>query len=619
MAVDKVQTKEFQTEVKQLLDIVIHSLYTEKEIFIRELISNASDALEKYRYHSMSGDEVLKDDKPLQVTISCNLKENTFTISDNGIGMTKEEIVENLGTIAHSGSKAFLSKLKKENKETELIGQFGVGFYSAFMVAENVTVLTKSAYKGKPGVKWFSDGSETYEITSQNDLPRGTKIIVKLRDDMKEYAEVERVKALIKQHSNFISFPIMLNGDRINTIEALWTKGKNEVTDDEYNEFYKFIGNAFDEPLLRLHFNADAPIDIKTILFVPKHNVEKMGFNRQESGISLYCKKILIEKHSKLIVPEWLRFLKGVVDSEDLPLNISREAWQDKSLIKKISKVVTKRFIKFLSETAKSDNEKYNEFFNEFGVYIKEGVTSDFEYKNELSELLRFESSKTEPGKTISLNEYVERMGDGQEKIYFINGANREAIESGPYLDIFKKKDIEVIYTFEVIDDYVLVNLGEYKGKKLVSSDSANLDIEMDENSENALSGTKLDEFCNWFKEETKNDVADVKPSKRLVDNPAIIVTPENGMSSSMQRVFMAMNRDMPSLPSDKILEINPAHDLMIKLSELKKRDSDLAKEMAHQIVDNAKLTAGLMVNTRDMVDRVYKIMQNLSEKSKEE
>jgi molecular chaperone HtpG len=355
----KAETKEFQAEVKKLLDIVIHSLYTERDIFVRELVSNAADALEKFRHQSLSEEEVFDSHVPLEISIDVDNENHTLTITDTGIGMTLEELEANLGTIAHSGSNTFLSELAEAaKKDVSLIGQFGVGFYSAFMAGKKVRVLSRSYVPDAEGYEWSSDGSGSYTLTPEEGLRRGTKIIVELKDDAHEFAEEEKIKQIIKQYSNFVPFPIKVKGETVNTVQALWTRNKNEIKEEEYTEFYKFIGNAFDDPRFRLHFTADAPLAINALLFVPKENIERLGFGRMKSGVNLYCQKVLIEQHSENILPEWLRFLKGVVDSEDLPLNISRQALQDSALVAKLKQVLTKRFLKFLGEQAKDDAEK---------------------------------------------------------------------------------------------------------------------------------------------------------------------------------------------------------------------------------------------------------------------
>jgi HSP90 family molecular chaperone len=619
------ETKEFQAEVKKLLDIVIHSLYTERDIFVRELISNAADALEKFRHQSLTAEKVFDSHVPLEISIDVDDKNHTLTITDTGIGMTREELEANLGTIAHSGSATFLADLAEAaQKDVTLIGQFGVGFYSAFMAGRKVRVLSRSYIPDTEGHEWSSDGSGSYTLTPEKGLRRGTKMVIELKDDAHEFANENKIKQIIKQYSNFVPFPIKIRGEKVNTVQALWTRNKSEIKEEEYTEFYKFIGNAFDEPLFRLHFTADAPLAINALLFVPRENIERLGFGRMKSGVNLYCQKVLIEQHSDNILPEWLRFLKGVVDSEDLPLNISRQALQDSALVAKLKQVLTKRFLKFLGEQAKEDTGKFNEFFGEFGIYLKEGVTMDYAYREEIAKLLRFESSISEPGKMISLSDYVERMAEGQEEIYYINSPSRAAAESGPYVETFKKRDIEIIYTLEPIDDFVMSHLGEFEGKKLVSADRADLDLSSikileeagEKQGESALEPEVAKSLTGWIKESLGSRVKEVIVSKRLVDSPAIIVNPNGFMTSTMERVMQAarLEKGEPLQETgSKNLEINPSHPLMRQLSLLRGTDEAFARDVIEQVFDNALIQAGLMVDPRKMVERNYKILERVT------
>jgi molecular chaperone HtpG len=618
----KTETREFQAEVKKLLDIVIHSLYTERDIFVRELVSNAADALEKFRHQSLMEENVFDSHVELEITIDVDDKAHTMTITDTGIGMTREELEHNLGTIAHSGSNTFLAELAEAaKKDVSLIGQFGVGFYSAFMAAQKVTVQSRSYLADAEGYEWSSDGAGSYTLAPAEGIRRGTRIIISLKDDAHEFANEETIKRIIKQYSNFVSFPIKVKGETVNTVQALWSRSKNDISDEEYNEFYKFIGNAFDDPSCRLHFSADAPLAINALLFVPKENLEQLGFGRMKPGVNLYCQKVLIEQHSENILPEWLRFLKGVVDSEDLPLNISRQALQDSALVAKLKQVLTKRFLKFLGEQAKNDPDTYNGFWKNFGLYLKEGATIDFTYRDEIAKLLRFESSRTETGQSISLAEYVERMAEGQKDIYYINGPNRAAAESGPYVEMFKKRDIEIIYTLEPIDDFVMSHLGEFDGKKLVSADRGDLDLsdvkgadeEKKQEGEEELETEVVKSLTSWIKEVLGDRVKEVIASKRLVDSPAIIVNPDGYMTSTMERVMQAAQMEKGEQLQDlgnKNLEINGAHPLIKQLSMLRGTDEEFAKSVIEQIFDNALIQAGLIVDPRKMVERSYHILE---------
>ena len=610
-------THEFQAETRKLLDIVINSLYTERDVFVRELISNAADALEKFRHESLTAGEVFDTHMPLEINIALDEKEHLFTISDTGIGMNRAELEHNLGTIAHSGSNTFLSQLAEAaKKDVNLIGQFGVGFYSAFMAGKKVRVQSRS-WDGGEGHEWASDGMGSFTISECPGLHRGTKIIIELKDDAHGYAEKWKIESIIKQYSAFVSFPIKLDGETVNTVQAIWTKNKSEISDQEYNDFFKFIAAAGDEPLYRLHFSADAPLAINALLFVPKENFEVFGFGRMEPGVNLYCQRVLIDQHSKNILPEWLRFLKGVVDSDDLPLNISRQALQDNALVNKIKKVVTKRFLKFLDEEAGRDEENYLKFFSAFGYFLKEGATSEYEFQKELAKLMRFESSKGEAAKPISLTDYLGRMQPDQDSIYYINGPSRAAIEAGPYVEMFKKKGIEILYTLEPIDDFVLSHLREFEGKKLVSADRADLDMPKSEADASDDQADKLDDDATgalvaWLKETLKEQVGDVTVSKRLVDAPAMIVNPDGYMTGAMERV-LAASRQEKGLglggPGKKNLEINAKNALIKQLSSLREKDAELAVEIARQILDNAMIQAGLIIDPLAMVERNYKIL----------
>jgi HSP90 family molecular chaperone len=612
-------TFEFQAETKKLLDIVINSLYTERDVFVRELISNGADALEKYRHESLTAENPFDEHVPLEISIDLDEDKKQVTIIDTGIGMTRDELASNLGTIAHSGSNSFLAELAEAaRKDVSLIGQFGVGFYSAFMAGASVRVQSRS-WDGSDGNEWVSDGTGSYTISECPGLHRGTKVVIELKEDAHDYAQKWKVEAIIKQYSSFVPFPIKLDGEVVNTVQALWTRNRSEIKDEEYTEFYKFIGNATDDPMFRLHFSADAPLAINALLFVPQENFESMGFGRVLPGVNLYCQRILIDQHSENILPEWLRFLKGVVDSEDLPLNISRQALQDNALVAKLRKVITKRFLKFLDEEAKKDEEAYLHFWKTFGIYLKEGLTSDYEFQKELGKLVRFESSKSKNGTPIGLADYILRMSPDQQEIYYINGPNRAAIEAGPYTEMFRKNDVEILYTLEPIDDFVLSHLGEFDGKKLVSADRADLSLKEEQSSadgDSAIKSETLDEktveaLISWMKKTLENKVADVSISKRLVDAPAMIVNPDGYMTSSMERVMAASRSEKGIMGevSKKNLEINSSSELIGKLAGLMVSDESFAAEVALQIYDNAMIQAGLTVDPLEMVERNYRIL----------
>ncbi|QYM80452.1 molecular chaperone HtpG [Horticoccus luteus] len=607
------QKFEFQAEIKQLLDIVIHSLYTEKEIFIRELVSNASDALEKLRHLQLTEKEIYDDKLELEINVTTDDKAKTITLQDFGVGMTRAELIENLGTIAHSGSKAFLKALGEGGqKNTNLIGQFGVGFYSAFMVAKSVKVYSHSWRLNEPGHVWTSDGSGSYEVEPSEGERRGTKIVIELKDDCGDFAEDWKVKEILERYSAFVSFPINLNGKRVNTIQALWLRNKKEIKDEEYTAFYKFQTHAAEEPRLRLHFSADAPLSINALVFVPKENTEKLGFARLEPAVALYCRKVLIDARPKDLLPEWLRFLKGVVDSEDIPLNISRETMQDKALIDKLNKVITKRFIKFLDEEAQNHPEAFNEFYGEFGIFLKEGAALDFAHKDQLVKLLRFESSLTEKGKTTTLADYVSRMPAEQKDIFYLIGPNRAAIESGPYLEAFKARNLEVLFCYESVDEYVMNNVREFDGKKLTAADHADVKLSDLPQPEGALSEDDVKALTKWMQETLGQRVADVKASDRLVDSPVLALNADKFTSPHMRRMMKAMNKDGVDSPLRVNLEINPRHTIIKRLSASHIAEPEKAQLIAEQLLDNALISAGLLEDASAMVARLNKLLETV-------
>ena len=607
------QKFEFQAEIKQLLDIVIHSLYTEKEIFVRELVSNASDALEKFRHLQLTEKEVFDDKLDLEINLTTDDKAKTITIQDFGLGMTRAELIENLGTIAHSGSKAFLKALGESGqKNANLIGQFGVGFYSAFTVAKSVKVYSHSWRSAEAGHVWTSDGTGSYEIEESADLRRGTKIVIELKDDCADFSQDWKIKEVLERYSSFVSFPINLNAKRINTVQALWLRSKNEIKEEEYTEFYKFQAHAYDEPRLRLHFSADAPLSINALLFVPKENPERLGLTRLEPSVSLYCRKVMIDAKPKDLLPERLRFLKGVVDSEDLPLNISRETMQDKALIEKLNKVITNRFLKFLDEESKSRIDGYNEFYAQFGIFLKEGAALDFTHKDQLVKLLRYESSLTDKGKTTSLADYVTRMQSEQKEIYYLIGPNRESIESGPYLEGFKARNLEVLFCYESVDEYVMNNVREFDGKKLTAADHADVKLTDLPKSDGSLSDDEIKSLTEWLKKTLGDRVAEVKASDRLVDSPALALNADKFMSPHMRRMMKAMNKDGGESPLRVNLEINPRHAVIKHLAAAQTAAPEKAALVAEQILDNALIGAGLLDDATKMVARIYKLLETV-------
>ena len=613
---------EFQAEVKQLLDIVIHSLYTDREIFVRELVSNAADALEKLRHTQLTENNIFQADLPLEISLTTDEEKRTLTIADHGLGMSRDELIENLGTIAHSGSKAFATALKNAGKgdEAKVIGQFGVGFYSAFMVADEVTVSTHSWRPEGEHLTWTSDGATGYSIdTAATVQERGCSIVLHLKEDAAEFAKPERISEVLKRYSNFVGFPIYLNGERINTVDAIWLKTKDAVTDEQYNDFYKFTARAWDTPSYRLHFQADAPLVINALLFLPHQNMELMGMGQTEPGVALYCKKVLIDSQPAKLLPDWMRFIRGVIDSEDLPLNISRESMQDSALVRKLGDVVSKRLLKHLDKEAQDDPKKWSEYYSKFSRFFKEGIATDTTNREGIAKLIRFETSMTEKGEVISLADYIGRMKEDQKAIYYQVAPSRATIEAGPYVESFKAKGLEVIYLYEPIDEYVVSSLREFDGKTLhaVNSDQIDLGDDTTPTEGESLSEDATTSLCDWLKETLTEGVESVRPGKRLLSSPALVLTPDGEMTPQLRQMMRAMNKDGALPTANVILEINPRHPIIRQLAEAKANpaQSETAQLIAEQVLDNALLSAGLLEDPQRIVARTQKLMESLLSK----
>ena len=602
----------FQAEIQQLLSIVIHSLYTDREVFVRELVSNAADACEKLRFLQASGQSPTGDNGP-SIAITANEAESTLTIADTGIGMNRDELVQNLGTIAHSGTKAFLKALAEQQKpDTRLIGQFGVGFYSAFMVAKQVTVVTRSQVPGSEGWKWTSEGGNGYTLESAPDAAPGTQITLSLKDEAKEFAQAGNLERIVKRYSNFVAFPLELDGKRVNTVQAIWARSKNEVKEEEYKEFYEYLAHDNEPPKYRLHFTADAPIAIQALLFVPSRSLEMPGMVRQESEVHLYCRKVLIESKPKGLLPEWLRFVRGVVDSEDLPLNVSRERMQDSDLMRKLSKALTNRFLKHLAEEAEKDAAAYDGFYSEYHRFLKEGVLSDWENQAALAKLVRYESSATEAGKKTSMADYVKRMPEGQKDIYYLLAKDRAAAEASPYFEVFRARKFEVLFVDDPIDEFVMDRLREFDSKSITAAEKAELDVE-DASKEGALSDDEATSLAGWLKLTLGEAVHEVRSSKRLVDSPVVALDSDKYMTASMRRTLKSMGRDaMAGEDAAPDLEINPRHPVIVKLNQLRQNDAALAGLVAEQLNDQARLASGRLEDPRAMLQRMNALLSKV-------
>jgi TNF receptor-associated protein 1 len=605
----------FQAEIQQLLDIVIHSLYTEREVFVRELISNAADACERLRFLQTTGEQTIQDaDRAPAISIRSDEGAGLITIADTGDGMTHGELVDNLGTIAHSGTKAFLKQIAEARKgDARLIGQFGVGFYAAFMVARKVTVRTRSWKPDEGAWQWSSEGANGYELEPLGNLGRGTEIILELKEDAKEFAQGASLKRIIERYSNFVQFPIELNGERVNTIQAIWARQKTEVKEEEYNEFYHYLGHDPEDPLLRMHFSADAPLSLQALLFVPQHNLEALGLVRTESEVHLYCRKVLIDSRAKGLLPEWLRFLRGVVDSEDLPLNISRERMQDNGLMRKLSQVLTGRFLKFLEEQAEKQPETYARFHQEYHRYLKEAVLHDAEHRAALGRLLRFETTLMEDGKPGSLSDYVRRMPESQKEILYLLAPNREAARQSPFYEACQALNYEVILLPDPVDEFVIERLMEHEGKPIVAAEKAKLTV-APRDSEGGLTAEQAGALASWMQEQLADEIKEVRVSERLVDSPALVLERDQHLTASMRRTLRALRQgaDMPGLEAGNDLEINPRHPVIAKLAGLRENDPALAREVTAQLLDSARMAAGLLEDPHRMLRRMNSLIERV-------
>ncbi len=617
---------EFKAEVKQLLDILVHSLYTSREIFLRELISNSSDALDKLRFESTRGTDMEDKDLPLEIRIDFNEKKKLITVSDTGVGMTKDELIKNIGTIAKSGSSEFIKQLQENKSEANnIIGKFGVGFYSVFMVAEEVVIQTKSFRKNTKGVVWKSNGLGDYEISEPDEkLKRGTKIEIHLKDDTKDFADKYRLETVIKKHSNFVNFPIYLEKEKVNTVSAIWREPRSSIKKENYNEFFKFLTHDPDDPMDVIHNSVDAPIQFHSLIFIPKKNFDLFGFGREDYGLDLYVRRVLIQHQNKDLLPEYLRFVKGVVESEDLPLNISRETLQENIIFTKISNTVTSQVLSYLAKKAKDKPEEYNEFWNEHGKYLKLGY-ADFTNIDKIKDLLRFNSSHNDDEKgLISLEDYVSRFRENQKEIYYALGSSRQAIDQDPHLEIFRNKGLEVLYLYDPVDEFVLTSVRKYKDfefKPVDSVDLKNLESfkETDDKKEKPAELTKdeqlhFDSLLSRIKEILGDRVIEVRKSDRLSGSPAILVNPDDSMSSSMHKMMRMMNKDM-EIPK-KIFEINRDHKLIRNLLKVFKADrqDEYITNVAEELFESALLLEGDLQDPHRLVSRINQMLEQSSD-----
>ncbi|MEM7232408.1 MAG: molecular chaperone HtpG [Planctomycetota bacterium] len=638
-----VETHEFRAEIQQLLDILVHSVYTSKDIFIRELISNAADALEKVRFSTLRGESVRDEGRELEIRIETRSasekdgdggdgddgeaaedEENVLVISDSGIGMDAEEVRQNIGTIAHSGATAFVEALKQKNEEQgdlSLIGRFGVGFYSVFMAAEKVVITTASANPDAEAVTWTSNGLGKYTIEPvTREVLRGTQIEIHLKKEEKRFADAELIKGAIRKYSNFVPFPVFVNDERVNETTALWREQPSQVKKEQYAEFFKYLTHDASDPTLHLHLNVDAPLQFSSLLFVPEHNSEIAGFGEGKVSVQLYVKRVLIDPDNETLLPKYLRFVRGVIESEDLPLNVSRETLQENTMVFKIRETLTRKLLDLFQKHAEKKPEEYNKFWKTFGRIIKEGH-SDYANREKFVELLRFNASSHDDVEGLmSLSEYVDSMAEGQKDIYYLSGASREALERDPRLELFRKKGLAVLYLHEMADEFVLGGLDNYKDHKLVSADQvqpsdlqdlgdgAEEDKESDK--DDSTPTAEVGPLLERFKEILGDRVIDVRESERLVDSPACLVGDDSGMSGHMDKVMRLINKDA-QLPK-RVLEVNPKHGLIRDLAALVEKDAKDAfvERACEQLFEGSMLVDGYLTDPHELVRRMGEVLE---------
>ena len=600
------QTKKFKTEVQQLLDLMIHSLYSNKDIFLRELVANAADAIDKARFESLTNPDISAD---WQIRIEPDKSRNILQISDNGIGMTREEVIENIGTIAKSGTKAFLHALenKEVNESPDLIGQFGVGFYSAFMVADKVELITKRAGSDEPATIWESAGKEKFKIDDHPRTEQGTTIIIHLKESQKAYLEEWQIRSIIKKYSDFIEHPIVMpvtkkekdesektEDEVLNSQKAIWLRPASEISEEEYKQFYSHLAHFDSEPLTHIHYAAEGTSEFKALLYLPsKAPFDLFNPEQRKKTLHLYIRRIFISDECSGLLPEYLRFVKGVVDSSDLPLNISREMLQDNPGIGKIRKNLVRKVLGELKKMMENDNEKYLNFYREFGKVLKEGIHLDFENKEKIQDLVLFESMKNESGKLISLKEYVSVMPSEQKEIYYITGETRTLLENSPHLEMFKNKGVDVLFMTDPIDEWIVGAIGEYSGKKLTAVGKGDIELDEDAKKQSEKAAKQHKNLLEFIQKKLDSRIKEVRFSSRLTDSACCLVSDEYEPSAYMERLFQAMNQQAP--PSKRILELNSQHPLIESLQSLYDKDKESPKlaEFAELLYDQALLTEG--------------------------
>lgn len=626
------ETLGFQTEVKQLLHLMIHSLYSNKEIFLRELISNASDAEDKLRFEALSNDALYENDGDLKIRLGFDAEAKTVTITDNGIGMSRDEVIAHLGTIAKSGTADFMKNLTGDSqKDSHLIGQFGVGFYSAFIVAEKVEVFTRKAGADKSeGVLWSSEGEGEFEIASIEREARGTEIVLHLKDDEAEFADGWRLRSLVKKYSDHIAFPVIMQSEpapaaegeeqkepedeTVNEATALWTLSKSEVKDEDYKAFYKHISHDFQDPMTWSHNRVEGKLDYTSLLYIPAKAPFDLYNREVPRGLKLYVQRVFIMDEAEQFLPLYLRFVKGVVDTRDLSLNVSREILQSDKVVESMKSALTKRILDMLSKMAKNEPENYQKFWDEFGDVMKEGLGEDFSNKEKLAKLLRFASTHGDSTKTVSLEDYVSRMQESQEKIYYISAESHGAGTSSPHMEIFRKKGIEVLVLSDRIDGWMISHLNEFDGKHMQDITKGELDlgdIDAEEEKKQQEEASKTYEsLIGQIKELLKDKVEDVRVTNRLTDSPACLVAGAHDMDAQMKKIMEAAGQVVPETKPS--FEINPEHPLVKQLND--EQNDERFNDLTYVLFDQAALASGEQLKEPGaFVSRLNKLLLDLS------
>lgn len=618
------ETFTFQAEIQQLLDILIHSLYTEREIFLRELVSNASDALNRVQFELLTNHDVQDADAELAIEIKADAEAGTITISDSGIGMTKDDLANNLGIIARSGAKAFIEAAKQANSgssaASDVIGQFGVGFYSVFMAADKVRVVSRSYKKDEPAYAWESTGGATYSIEPAERETRGTDMIIHLKEDAKEFLQEWKIKDVIRRHSDYIAFPIYIGDteEATNKQIAIWRQEPKEITDEQYNDFYKMLTMDWEAPLHRIHMRADVPLQFYALLYIPSNGERNMLNPRKEPGLKLYARKVLIQEYAKDLLPEYLQFVQGVVDSEDLPLNVNRESVQANKIMANLKKTITGKVLSELKRMAQKNKEEYLKIYEQFGRFIKQGIAVAPTDRTDIEPLLFFPTTTSaNADELFSLEDYVGRMAEGQDDIYYIIGEDFHSAARSPHLDAFRQRGIEVLYFVDPVDPFMLMGLDEFKAHKLRNVDEADIDLssigeaKADETpARESLAEDTFEALQNHFKELLGGRVKEVRASKTLTGSPARLVSDESGPSRQMYRINRLLDKDY-ELPV-KTLELNPRHPLMHNLSQMlaSTPENPLIKVVEEQVFETALLQDGIHPDPAAMASRLTLLMQ---------